>query len=158
MNPSLFEADRSAQGTAAWLCAVTRAAQGTRRRLLLLAGAFTHKFTLVRDHEKPLSWQENMNRELGNREKEKGLTGQWSWRVEAGERPHVGGACARAEGAGQTEQPRASGRGGDAPRVFVAAVSRRGCSRTGAGSERRRWPVPSRPSTAAFRGTARWCP
>lgn len=102
MNPRLFEADRSAQGTAAWLRAVTRAARGTRRRLLLLAGAFTHKFTLVRDHEKPLSWKENMNRELGNREKEKGLTGQRSWRAEARERPPCGRGL-RASGRGGTD-------------------------------------------------------
>lgn len=52
-----------------------------------------------------------MNRELGNRESEKGLTGQWKWRVETGERPRVGGACARAEGAGRTESAAREGKG-----------------------------------------------
>lgn len=78
-----------------------------------------------------------MNRELGNREEEKGLTGQWSWRVEMGERPHVGGACARAEGAGQTEQPRSNGRGGNAPQVFVAAPERAPDLSRGGGPSRR---------------------
>lgn len=107
--------------------------------LLLLVGAFTHKFILVRDHGKPLSWQENMNREQGNRESEKGLMGQWSWRVEARERPPCGRGLHASGRGGTDEVSRARAEGAGTRRgSIVAAVRRQGCPRTGARSEERR--------------------